>query len=159
MARWPIGLLNRAADARIWTSSASAIFDVTKYSSESENCHSDALRALARALAPYLRQELNLDGHGRADGWMSHRDTPSPRLTMAACRSGKIPGAKKLGRKWVFREESWQVFLEVQAAPLDTVGARPPAPTANLADDELMAEVRSELGLVPCNRVTTTFRR
>ena len=114
---------------------------------------------MARALAPFLREELDLEGRGHTNDWMTHRDTPSPRLTMVACRSGKIQGAKKLGRNWVFLKESWRSFLEAQAAPPEKSQAIHSVTTVNSGDDELMAEVRSELGLIPRNLATKTFRR
>lgn len=106
------------------------------------------MRLLARALAPYLRDELGLEQQPTPVGWMTHRDTPTPRLTMRACRDGRIAGARKLGRKWVFDAQAWEQFVRGHGEEPSGRVAKETCAVASGHDATLEA-LREELGLAP----------
>ena len=59
------------------------------------------LRTLARVLRPYLRALEEEERHG-AQLVDVLKFVPAPKRTvMAACRTGKIDGATKVGRRWL----------------------------------------------------------
>jgi hypothetical protein len=71
----------------------------------------DALRALAVALAPHLRELLAAE---RRDAELVDvlAAVPGPRRTvMRACRGGRIVGAVRVGRKWLAPRASVDAWL------------------------------------------------
>src|SRR5580692_3909036 len=72
-----------------------------------------ALRALAEALAPHLRDLL--DG-ARVEGELVDvlATVPAPRRSvLAACRSGAIAGASRVGRRWLASRGAVEAWLRV----------------------------------------------
>jgi hypothetical protein len=90
----------------------------------------DALRALATALAPYLRDVLALASAPTEELVDVVRFVPGPkRSVMRACRAGRIAGASLVGRRWVARRGAVEAWLR-------ELGPRV-LPTADNEDDEL----------------------
>jgi hypothetical protein len=72
----------------------------------------DALRALATALAPYLRDVLGLVSTPTEELVDVVRFVPAPkRSVMHACRAGRIAGASLVGRRWVARRGAVEAWL------------------------------------------------
>lgn len=68
-----------------------------------------AIVALAAALAPHLRLLLGATPDERVDVLQA---VPGPRrATLAACRSGKIEGVAKIGRRWIAPRASVDAWL------------------------------------------------
>lgn len=100
----------------------------------------EALRVLARALAPYMRQELQLeDREGEQLVDVASHCPLSRRVLFGACRRGEIAGATKRGRRWLATRAAIDVWLRAG-------GPRLVSPTAEDEDqgDEL-EELRQEL--------------
>jgi hypothetical protein len=108
--------------------------------------NADPLRALARALAPLIRDELGLDAAEHpGSAWLTAEDTPTPRATKAACRRGLIRGARKVHRVWMFGRDAWRDYVE----RVGVRGARAPdaVPPAVRGEDVSLDELRAEVGL------------
>jgi hypothetical protein len=88
----------------------------------------EALRGLARALAPYLREVLATD-RGDDDVVDVATAVPLPkRLLFAACRRGEIVGAARKARRWYARRADVLVWLRARGptavgAPREDDGA------------------------------------
>ena len=97
----------------------------------------EALRALAVALAPLLRDLLASEAHQSAlvDVLAS---VPGPRRSvMGACRSGAIEGAARVGRRWLAPRSAVDAWLRSQ---------RPRAlPTAKEGDGDELERLRARL--------------
>ena len=110
----------------------------------------DALRALAIALAPHLRELLQIQQHDqelvdvlgmlpapeRRPGGKGQHRIGIARAALSACRSGRIEGASRVGRRWVASRAAVLHWLRAQ-------GPRP-VPAAVDQGDEL-DEIRAAL--------------
>jgi hypothetical protein len=74
----------------------------------------EALRSLARALLPYLREELARDrSEGELLDVLEHVPG-SQRSLMTACRTGEIAGAKKVARRWIATRAAIDAYLRTR---------------------------------------------
>jgi hypothetical protein len=104
-----------------------------------------ALDALARALAPRVA-ELLASARTGAQLVDVVASVPAPkRSVMAACRAGKIEGARRVGRRWLASRASIDAWVR-------SCGARPVAPAD--ADDggDGLAATRAALLAAPRRR-------
>jgi len=89
----------------------------------------EALRVLAVALVPYMREFLAAENRG---GELVDvlATVPAPRRTVTrACRTGAIAGAAKVGRRWLAARKDIDVWLR-------SIGPRP-LTKPNDGEDEL----------------------
>ena len=99
----------------------------------------DALRSLARALVPYLR-EIFAAEHGDDDVVDVASMVPLPkRQVFAACRRGVINGAMRKGRRWFARRADVLTWLRARGPTVVS------APGADDAEDDLEETRRSLL--------------
>jgi hypothetical protein len=105
----------------------------------------EALATMARALVPFLRAELGLDPRDPERKWMCASDTPVPRHAKQAAREGRIRGARKVARRWVFEVQAWDEYL---AGLPEARHVSPRTPGVSEVD-QVVADLRSELGLAP----------
>jgi len=98
------------------------------------------LQGLADALLPKIREALAADRDDTAK-LITPRDTPTPRATMEACRSGRIEGAKKVHRRWTFTVAAWKKYV-------DSYGSEPRRREEPRCSDydTTLDELRRELG-------------
>lgn len=110
----------------------------------------EALRALARALAPYMRQELRLEERDGEQIVDVAAVVPLPRRAVCtACRRGEIAGATKRGRRWLATRAAVDAWLRAG-------GPRLVSPTAEDADqDDELEDLRQELARPPRRRRTS----
>jgi hypothetical protein len=84
----------------------------------------EAVRVLAHALLPYLRELLAAERSGE-DLLEVAAVVPLPRrLVLAACRRGDVPGAVKRGRRWLASRAAIETWLRAkgpQSLPERTV--------------------------------------
>jgi hypothetical protein len=74
----------------------------------------EAVRALARALLPHLR-ELLASEHRGEDLVEVAAVVPLPRrLVLAACRRGDVPAAVKRGRRWLANRAAIDTWLRAK---------------------------------------------
>lgn len=84
----------------------------------------EAVRALALALLPHLREFLAAERSGE-DLVEVAAVVPLPRrLVLAACRRGEVPAARKRGRRWLATRAAVDAWLRAKgpqgvAAPVD----------------------------------------
>jgi hypothetical protein len=71
-----------------------------------------ALRALAVALRPILRQLDEAEGHRGELVDVVQMIPSSKRAVMAACRAGKIAGAVRIARRWCAPKASVEAWLQ-----------------------------------------------
>ena len=85
-----------------------------------------ALRSMAVALLPYLRELL--EGEHRSEDLVDVvASVPAPKRTvMRACRTGAIAGASRVGRRWLAPRASVDKYLQ----------ARGPKAVANVSDED-----------------------
>jgi hypothetical protein len=116
-----------------------------KRTSISQQDNVDPLDVLASALLPRLLPRLREELEREPMGLMSASETPTPRAVMAACRRGRIRGAKKIHRQWVFSVEAWREY----ASTYGEDPKRPSAPcVAASSEDDVIDELRRELGFI-----------
>jgi hypothetical protein len=112
------------------------------------------LRMLAQALLPYLRAELIQRAAPPHERWMTADETPCPRLTKEACRRGRIDGARKLHRRWMFTAEAWDRYVQAFGKPPASDDALPSDRAGDDEDDveAALAEMRAQFGFVDTGR-------
>jgi hypothetical protein len=97
---------------------------------------STAMRALAVALLPYLRELLSAQRH-EEDVVNVCAVVPGPkRMIMAACRRGEVPGAVRIGRRWLAPRRGVEAWLR-------SCGHR--AGRSTSSDDDDLESVRRSL--------------
>lgn len=69
------------------------------------------LRALARALLPYLKELLVQEQQAAELVDVVSFVPAAPRVIMRDCRNGKIVGARKVGRKWIAPRVAVEAWL------------------------------------------------
>lgn len=90
----------------------------------------DALRALAGALAPYLREVL---ADADREGELVEVATVVPlprRAVLRACREGRVEGARRVGRRWLATRAAVNAWVRAS-------GPRAVVAQAEDADDDL----------------------
>lgn len=98
----------------------------------------DALRGLARALAPYLRDELGLEQREGEQLVDVAAVVPLPRRAVfAACRRGDIAGATKRSRRWVATRAALDAWLRAGGPRLVSA--------SSTDDGDELTEMRSRL--------------
>ena len=93
----------------------------------------DALRGLAVALVPMLRELLDLErsGEGLVDVLdFTGSEKRGRRAALRACRQGRIEGAVKIGRRWRAPRASVESWLR-------SLGPRPVPPADDDEGDDL----------------------
>jgi hypothetical protein len=132
----------------------------TNYDRSTTDAFGALLNAIADALVPrllpHIRDALAAD-HDNTTRLMTARDTPSPRATMEACRRGKIHGARKVHRRWMFSAAAWRRYVEThEAAPTSKVDT---TPSTVQAEADTLDDLRRELGFAPrAKRAASTSR-
>jgi hypothetical protein len=95
----------------------------------------EAVRALARALLPHLRELMAAERH-REDLVEVAAVVPLPRrLVLAACRRGKVSGAVKRGRRWLATRAAVDAWLR----------AKGPRAMSSPADEDDLEPLRRSL--------------
>jgi hypothetical protein len=74
---------------------------LTLASSAQKDAGTEALRVLARVLAPLVAEQLAAQHEGAELVDLLRTVPGPPRVIMRAARSGEIPGACKVGRRWL----------------------------------------------------------
>ena len=99
----------------------------------------EALRALAIALAPYLRAVLGV-GVEATELIDVCKTVPGPRRVLArACREGAIAGAARVGRRWLATRAAVDDYLRAR-------GPRNVTPHSSAGDDpDDLEDLRREL--------------
>lgn len=101
----------------------------------------DAMRGLARALVPYLKELL--EQRQGAELVDVVREVPaSKRAVMRACREGRIVGAVRVARRWLAPKSSVMAWL----------GQLGPRLVAPADEDDDLGPLRAELARPPRKR-------
>lgn len=119
-----------------------------------------ALAPLVDLLLPALRARIDGENGAAAKGpavdWLDQRSSPlGRRAHCRACASGDIPGARKVGRRWLARRSDLDAYIAAHGRPADApAGATTPGTSsaplapANDTGEPSAAEVEAELRLV-----------
>jgi hypothetical protein len=79
---------------------------------------SAALRALAGALLPYLREFIALEQRDRELVDVAATLPLPRRLLFRACRSGAIAGAARIGRRWLATRGAVEAWARSKSPPV-----------------------------------------